>query len=103
MEIMIRQNDGGVVIDVSGRMVYGAPVRDLQDAVRQLVGQGVELIVVNLEEVSHLDTSGLEALVATYVTCKRSGRGLGVINANSRATEVLRVTKLDRLFAASMG
>ena len=101
MEISIRRNDEGAVIDVSGRMVFGTHVRDLHDAVRQLVGQGTSVIVVNLGQVSYLDSTGLEMLVASYVTCIRSGAGLSVINASPRATEVLRVTKLDSLFGGT--
>ena len=102
MEITIHRNASGAVIDVSGRMVYGAPVRDLHDAVRQLVGQGVGAIVVNLGQVSYLDTSGLETLVASYVTCTRGGGSLSLTNPNERARRALAVTKLDELFGGAL-
>ena len=102
MEISIRRIQDRAVVDVSGRMVYGTPVRDLHDAVRQLVGQGVDVVVVNLEHVSYLDSTGLEVLIAAYVTCMRSGAGLSVINANSKARTALQVTKLNAIFGDSL-
>ena len=99
MEILTRPSNQGVVVEVSGRMVYGTPVHDLHDAVRQLVAQGVDAICVDLAHVSALDSTGLEILIASYVTCMRGGAAMRLINPGPKAKIALQVTKLDALFS----
>ena len=59
-------------------------------------------MVINLSGASNLDSVGLEALVASYVTCSRSGAHLKVVNANVKARKLLHTTKLDSLFDVSI-
>ena len=101
MEISIQRTDDKAVIDVSGRMVYGETVRDLHMGVKELVAQGVNWIVVNLGEVSYLDSSGVEALMASYSTCMKVQGGLRLINVHGKARTVLHITKLESLFGLS--
>ena len=98
MQVSVHRRSHGAVVDVRGRFVYGEPVRDLHECVRRLVSQGIAQVVIDLGETSTVDSVGLEALVASYATCMKSGARLKVINANSKARKALHVTKLDSLF-----
>jgi len=100
MEILTRSGNEGFVVEVSGRMVCGTPVRDLHDAVRQLVAQGADQTWVDLALVSALDSTGLEILIASYVACLRSGVAMKFINPGPKAKIALQVTKLDALFSS---
>jgi len=98
MEISIQKNQDTAVIDCKGRMVYGESVRDLHAEVKKLVTDGVSSIVVDFGEVSYLDSCGVEALMASYVTCTNANGGLRLTNVHGKARKVLHITKLETLF-----
>lgn len=80
----------------NGRIV-SATSRDLQDTVRSLI-PGANRIVLDLTNVSYLDSSGLGALVSLYLSAKRQQCELKLINLNQRLKELFRLTKLAGIF-----
>lgn len=100
MKLSIQAEQDATVIAVSGRLVHGEAVRNLHDSVETVVAQGANTIVVNLSDVAALDSSGLEALIAAYITCQKSGARLKVVEPNEKTRKILEVTKLDSLFGA---
>ncbi len=101
MQISIQQSEDKAVISISGRMVYGEPVRELDVGVKKLIDRGVSWIVVDLGEVSYLDSCGVEALMASYVNCSKVRGELRLINVHGKARRVLHITKLESLFGLS--
>ncbi len=69
----------------------------LQDEVRGLIAQ-FNIIVLDLTDVSYMDSSGLGALVGLYVSAKRAGKQLRLVNLSDRIMELLRVSKLISVF-----
>ena len=102
MDISVQHRNDGVTVEVSGRMVYGEPVNELQTRIQQLVDDGAESVVVNLDNVSHLDSSGVEALLGAHATCSAVPGGLRLINVYGKARTVLHITKLESLFGLSV-
>jgi len=98
MEISIHRNDDRAVIDLSGRVAYGQPVGDLYLTIKELVDLGVIRIVLDLHEVSYLDSVGVGALMTAYTTCAKNGGDLRLINVHGKAKKVLHITKLESLF-----
>jgi len=71
----------------------------LQDKVREVIGVSQpRTIVLDLTDVSYMDSTGLGALVGLYVSAKRSGKQLKLINLSARVQELLRLTKLISVF-----
>ena len=69
----------------------------LQSTVRGLI-PGTESIVLDLTDVSYMDSSGLGAIVGLYFSAKRQHCTLKLINLNQRVKELLRLTKLASVF-----
>jgi len=71
----------------------------LQDKVREVIGVAQpRTIVLDLTDISYMDSTGLGALVGLYVSAKRSGKQLKLINLSARVQELLRLTKLISVF-----
>jgi anti-sigma B factor antagonist len=98
MEIRQRQRGSIVCLDVDGRLVVG--VRDglLQDKVNSLLLQGHRHIILNLEGVSQIDTSGLAALTHVGAAAERHGATIKLLNLPRRIYDLLVITKLIGLF-----
>ena len=68
--------------------------RHLHDLVRDLVKQGGKKIVLNLRDVSYLDSSGIGELFGCFTTVRSEGGVLKLSNPSQRVHNVLRITKL---------
>lgn len=79
-----------------GRLVAETAPR-LQDEVRALIPQA-QTIALDLSDVQYMDSSGLGALVAIYVTTKRAGKRLQLIKLSERVQELMKITKLLSVF-----
>jgi anti-sigma B factor antagonist len=89
-------SDDTVTLLCHGKLVAGtAPL--LQDEVRETIPIA-QTIVLDLSDVQYMDSSGLGALVSIYVTTKRAGRRLRLINLSARVEELLQITKLLSVF-----
>jgi anti-anti-sigma factor len=90
---------------ISGESVtvlcHGRVVSDtahiLQDEVRRLITQ-FKIIVLDLNDVSYMDSSGLGALVGIYVSARRGGRQLKLVHLSARVKELLRISNLSSVF-----
>ncbi len=84
------------VVRCNGRIV-SATSGDLQNTVRALI-PGTKRLVLDLTNVSYMDSSGLGALVGIYLTAKRQECELKLINLNQRLKELFRLTRLAQIF-----
>ena len=100
MEIRQRPAGAVVIIDVIGRMVLTEGEIDslLRDRVADLIGQGHRQIVVNLSQVTQVDTSGLKQLLAAHLAVGRLGGHLLLANPTKRIRDLLGITRLNTLF-----
>jgi anti-sigma B factor antagonist len=93
-----RTVDGVSVLDLEGRIVLGEESSALRERVKNLLGQDNKKIVLNMGNVSYIDSAGLGALVASYTSAKNQGAILKLVNLGSKFREVLQVTKLLTVF-----
>jgi anti-sigma B factor antagonist len=98
----IRQRPAGeiVIIDVIGRMVLTEGEIDslLRDHVSDLITHDHRQIVVNLSQVTQVDTSGLKQLLAAHLAVTRLGGHLLLANPTKRIRDLLGITRLNTLF-----
>jgi anti-sigma B factor antagonist len=100
MNIRQRTIGAAAALDVTGRLVLGEQSGDalLQEVISDLLLHGQRDIIVNLDGVSQVDTSGLTALVGAHlVVARRNGR-VKLVNSNGRIRKVLHATRLDTVF-----
>jgi anti-sigma B factor antagonist len=98
METKTREIGDVVVIDVSGRITVGEGNVMLRDIVRELVERQNKQIVLNLNEVSYIDSSGVGELVKTHTTIRNKGGQLKLVNLNKRVSDLLQMTRLSSVF-----
>jgi anti-sigma B factor antagonist len=89
---------GVTIIDLSGKLGLGESNRRLHESIRRLVLEGKTQIIVNLEKVTHIDSSGLGELVSGYTTLKANNGELKLTNVNERITDLMTITKLYTVF-----
>ena len=90
-------NDGIIVVDCVGRLVFGEETAALRDQVKALVSQGSR-IILNLADVTYIDSGGLGTLVALYTTARNAGGAIKLARLTPRVGDLLQVTKLVTVF-----
>ena len=93
-----RQVDGVTIVDLSGRIVLGEATTTLREMLQNLLSQGQKKILLNLAEVSYIDSSGLGALVSGYTTLSGQQGQLKLLNLTKKVQDLLQITKLLTVF-----
>jgi anti-sigma B factor antagonist len=90
--------DGVVVVALEGRIVLGEESNALREKVKSLLAAGQKKIVLNMANVTYIDSSGLGTLVASHSSARAQGASLKLCNLGSKFQEILQVTKLVTVF-----
>ena len=94
LKISTRQSGDVTIVDLDGRLTIGADSDLVAARLRELEGQSVRKILVNLTNVTQLDSSGLSALAGGFISMKRLGGAFKFLRPCGRVREVLSVTRL---------
>ena len=101
-DMQIREREVGeiAVLDVIGRMVLSERTSDnlFRNTVADLLDIGRRQLVINLAQVSQVDTSGLTALVSAHLTAAKRGGALKLVSPTKRVRDLLGITRLNTLF-----
>jgi anti-sigma B factor antagonist len=88
-----------VIVDVSGKVTLGdGGDVVLKDKMQSLVQQGRKKVLLNLAEVSYVDSAGLGEIVQSYATVMKNGGALKLLNVTKRIKDLLSITKLLTVF-----
>ena len=98
MKVSTRQVDGVTILDLSGRITLGEGSVTLRDAIRDLVNKGEKHILLNLGDVSYIDSSGIGELVSAFTSVKNAGGELKLLNLTKKVHDLLQITKLYTVF-----
>ena len=98
VKLSTRQVGDVSVVDVAGRITLGEGSSALRDLLREMVGKGQKKILLNLGEVSYIDSSGIGELVSGFTTVTNSGGEMKLLNLNKRVKDLLQITKLYTVF-----
>ena len=101
MQITERAAGGVTILDISGQITLTRG-RDqlLKDKVNSLMHQGDKHILVNLANVTAMDSAGLGELVSAYTTVTKAGGSMKLVNLTKRLHDLLSITKLLTVFDA---
>lgn len=90
---------GGVaVVWLDGRVVLGEETGLLRDKVKSLIAEGNKKVVLNMNNVTLIDSAGLGALVAAYTSTKSGGASLRLCHLGTKFNELLQITRLITIF-----
>lgn len=98
LSITERSVRGVAILDLAGKITLGESNRHLHEAIRRLVAEGKEKVLLNLAKVTAIDSSGLGEIVAGFSTVLASGGSLKLINLPSRLGDLMTITKLYTVF-----
>jgi anti-sigma B factor antagonist len=98
MRITARVVGDVTILDLEGRLVLGAGDTVLRDAVNRLMEQGRVKIVLDMRNVTTLDSAGIGMLASKYLTACRQGGRLKLLHLTTRGGHLLHITKLDTVF-----
>jgi len=98
MKATLRQVDGIVVIDMSGRITLGEGCTQLREMVREQLGKGTKHLLLNLADITYIDSSGIGELVSGFTTVSNQGGKLKLLNLTKKVHDLLQITKLYTVF-----
>ena len=90
--------DEVMVLDLRGRLVLGEETLALRERIKRLVAAGHKRIVLNLEELAYMDSSGLSALISGFVSVRNQGGELKLLKLTQRVSDLMQITKLSTVF-----
>ena len=100
MQIQHRMVGDVAIVDLNGRLMLGDGDDLLRDKVDGLIQQGQKRLVLNLADVSYMDSTGLGTIVRTYTTALNQGGGLKLLRPTKRVKDLLTITKLLTILEA---
>jgi anti-sigma B factor antagonist len=98
LKINVRESGKVVILDLNGRITIGEAVVSLRDTIKEHLDGGQKNILLNLAEVSYIDSSGLGQFVGSFATVTSRGGQLKLLNLQKRLQELMQITKLITVF-----
>jgi anti-sigma B factor antagonist len=98
LNITQRRVGGIVILDLDGKIALGETNRNLHTTLKGLAESSENNVLVNLEKVTAIDSSGLGELVAGFASLERNGGTMKLLNLSPRITELMTITKLFTVF-----
>lgn len=97
MEIVKREKNGVSILDINGEIdLYNAP--EIKEVINGLISDQKTNVIINLEKVSYIDSSGIGALISSLSNLKKYQGGLKIINVYASVRKVFELTKLTSFF-----
>jgi anti-sigma B factor antagonist len=97
LRMSTRALEGVLVVDCSGRLIFGEESASLRDLVKKLLADKPQ-VVMNLREVNHIDSGGLGTLVSLYTSARNAGGAVKLASLSQRVGDLLQITKLLTIF-----
>ena len=101
LQMTERVVDGVTVIGLDGRIVLGEETNQFREKIKALLAEGRKKILLNLDNVTLIDSTGLGTLVSTHHSAAARGAFIRLCNLGTKFQEVLQVTKLLTVFDVS--
>lgn len=98
LQIAQREREGIRILELTGRLIVGPSTNQFRETVESCLKSGQSNIVLNLQAVEYIDSTGLGALVLAFTKCQKAGGMLKLVALNKRDMELLVLTKLTTIF-----
>ena len=98
LNISERQAGDVTVLDLGGKITIGEGSVSLRGAIRHLIEEGKKKILLNLNNVGYVDSSGIGELVSSFTTINREGGQLKLLNLSGKIRDLMVITKLHTVF-----
>lgn len=98
LKLNSREVNDTVIVDLSGQVTMGEACAAIRDEIRDEASHGYTKVLLNLAEVTYIDSAGLGELTAAYTTVKNRGGQLKLLNLTKRVHDLMQITKLYTVF-----
>jgi len=98
LEIQQREHEGIIILDLKGRLTVGQEATTFRERMQKLVPAGHNSIILNMEHVDYVDSTGLGALVMCFTSVQKAGVKVKLLNLTRRSIELLVMTTLSNIF-----
>ncbi|HLF57908.1 MAG TPA: STAS domain-containing protein [Thermoanaerobaculia bacterium] len=98
MKIEKRAVGGINILELEGKITIGKGDVALREAVQQLLAEGADKILIHLEKVTTIDSSGVGELVSAFTTVTNRGGKLKLVNLPPKVNDILQITQLITVF-----
>src|SRR5258708_17242340 len=98
LSVKTRTSGNVAIVDLQGRITLGEPTGLLRDTVKSVLAGGNKNILLNLGEVSYIDSAGLGELVGCSTTVRNAGGTLKLLQLQKKIKDLLQITKLHTIF-----
>jgi anti-sigma B factor antagonist len=98
MTVSERTTGAVTILDVSGHVTLNDGADQIRDKVKSVLAAGHRHVLMNLAQVSYMDSAGLGELVQAYSTVSKSGGALKLVSPTKRLKDLLVITKLATVF-----
>jgi anti-sigma B factor antagonist len=96
----VRRIGDVAIVDLHGKITLGENTGILRDELRSLLAQGTKNIVLNMGNVTYVDSAGLGELVGAYTTATNQGGAVKLLNLQGKMKDLMQITKLHTIFPA---
>jgi len=98
MKFKSRDSKGVTVIELTGNVMGGPDATTLNDQLHKLIDENKKKVVIDLDEVKFINSSGLGMLIGGLTTLRNSGGEMKLARASKKIEELLKMTKLSTVF-----
>ena len=94
VQISTRKLDDAIILDLEGRIVLGAVTEALGNAMQDAIAKGTRKLLLNMKNVTQVDTSGISTIVRAFVSMQRAGGKFGLFHMSDRVRQILDMIRL---------
>jgi anti-sigma B factor antagonist len=98
LSIKVRKKGNVAILDLSGRITLGENTGLLREELRKLLAQGEKNLLLNMQDVSYVDSAGLGELVGAYTTATNQGGSVKLLHLQGKMKDLMQITKLHTIF-----
>ena len=98
MEVKKRDKGNVTILDLKGKITIGAGEIALRNAVQDVINAGVKNVILNMKDVTTIDSAGVGELVSAYTTSTNRGAALKLANLPAKVQDILVITQLITVF-----
>jgi anti-sigma B factor antagonist len=100
LKIRERKRDGVAILEMSGKLMGGPDAETFDETLKTLIHEDCRNVIVDMERVSWVNSTGLGILISGYTTLKKSGGELKLLRVSDRIENIFVVSKLYTVFAS---
>ena len=101
LQVSIRKSGDVTILDLQGRSTINAGESELLEShLKKLISNGARKLLLNLAELTQVDSTGLSVMVGTCASLRRQGGDLKVLRPSGPVLEVFRVLRLQQVISS---